>query len=365
VTTDRIHLKNFLIYALAVIAATACCSRSDPSEKKPTHESMCWRSVVTDDAPLARLDHAMAVDRAKGLVYLWGGRNGSQFYSDLWVFEARKSEWRRIETDQAPPGRSGHSLVFHPESGRLLLFGGFSFNSSGEVNFHSDLWIYSPDAGWEREFIGSGPAGRAWHAALASQDAMLVFGGFGGPPHYYLQDIWSLDLEELTFRRIATDGGPLMAGSPSLLGMGASTSLLAFGPSVLMVFGRDGVPDPSRTGFWSLQVELDLWSVTETGNSPDDDFTLVVGDAGGKKLLVGRGPEEDDEDREWTFWEYSAGEEEWKEFEVEFGPFTSHRMACASDPATAGGWICFGGARREVVGGETWSLLPFEETERE
>jgi hypothetical protein len=358
-------LKHLLIIVLAAAVAAGCSSSSERKKKRPSHEEMCWSSVVTDDAPLARLDHAMAADSAARRIYLFGGRNGTKFFNDLWVFEAGEPGWRRIETDSSPPARSGHSLVLQPGSGRLFLFGGFSFNKSGEVKFHNDLWIYSDDLGWEREFIANGPAARAWHAALASKDAMVIFGGFGGPPHYYLQDIWSLDLGELSFRRIATDGGPLMAGSPVLLGMGASTSLLAFGPSVLMVFGRQGIRDPERAGFWSLQVELDLWSLPEISNSPDEDFTLVARDAGGTTLLVGRGPEEDDEDREWSFWEFSAGDEEWKDFDVEAGPFTSHRLACASDPSKAGGWICFGGARREVVGGETWALSPCGEPEDE
>ena len=355
----RPRLNNFLLLALVGIFGAACSRQADtPGTGKEPHESMCWRRLATNDAPSARLDHAMAADSAGKRIYLWGGRNGSRFFKDLWVFDPTGPDWRRIETDQAPSARSGHSLVFHPGSGRLLLFGGFSFDSSAEVKFHSDLWIFSEEEGWSREFVGAGPSGRAWHAALVNQDAMIIFGGFAGLPRYYLQDIWSLDIQELSFRRIATDGGPLMTGSPMLLSLGDSTSLLAFGPSALLVFGRFGIPEPSRTGLWSLKVELDSWSAVDATNSPDDDFTLVARDASRSTLLVGRGPEEEDENREWSFWEMTAGDEEWREFEADAGPATSHRMVCASDPTRSGAWTCFGGALRDQVGGDTWSLAP-------
>jgi hypothetical protein len=323
---------------------------------------MCWHRIETGEAPAARLDHAMAVDPSGRQIYLWGGRGGDRFFNDLWAFSPDQPAWKEIKNDTAPSARSGHSLVFDPASKRLIVFGGFSFDSSGEVKFHSDLWLYSADDGWSREFFSAGPAGRAWHAALATQDAMVIFGGFGGPPHYYRQDIWSLDFRELSFRRAATDGGPLMAGSPVLLDMGGPTSLLAFGPSALHVFGRVGMPDPTRTGLWSLQIELDVWSPVESRNSPDHDFTLAARDPTGKMLLVGRGPDEEDEDREWSFWTITAGDEEWRDFEVAGGPATAHRLACAAEPGRPGSWICFGGAHRRQLSAETWSLSPCEES---
>jgi hypothetical protein len=350
-----------LIVTLAGVFAPACSRKPETAGRYPEqHDQMCWYRIETGEAPPARLDHAMAVDQDGREIYLWGGRGAHKLFKDLWVYNSQKRAWREIETETAPPARSGHSLVFDQAADRFILFGGFSYNSSGEVRFHSDLWFYSFEDGWNREFFGTGPAGRAWHSALVAQDSMVVFGGFGEPPHYYLQDVWSLDFKELAFRRIATDGGPLMAGSPVLLDMGGPTSLLAYGPSALHVFGREGTTDPARTGLWSLQVELDLWSLVETGNPPDHDFTLTARGADGKTLLVGRGPDEDDEDREWNIWTITAGDEAWRDFDAAGGPVTAHRMACASEPGRPGSWICFGGARHGQLGAETWSLSPCE-----
>ena len=298
---EPMRMKKLLVVFVASVLAMACSRQSGRSGKQvEEHDSMCWRSISTSEAPAGRYDHAMAVDDSGWKVYLWGGRGGDRLFDDLWVFSPDEPAWRKVDTDSAPPARSGHSLVFDPASKRLVMFGGFSFNNSGEVKFHSDLWFYSSEEGWSREFFRAGPAGRAWHAALATRDAMVIFGGFGGAPHYYLQDIWSLDFEELAFRRIAKDGGPLMAGPPVLLDMGGPTSLLAFGPSALHAFGRVGMPDPARTGLWSLQVELDVWSVVEAANPPDSDFTLAARDsperhcwwAGGprKRTKTGNGP---------------------------------------------------------------------------
>jgi len=354
-------MKTHLLVIVASVFTMACSRQSGESGKQlEQHDSMCWRSISTSEAPPARYDHAMAVDDSSWKLYLFGGRGGDRFFNDLWVFSPDGQVWEKIETDSAPPARSGHSLVFDSASKRLVMFGGFSYNNSGEVTFHSDLWTYSTEQGWSREFFENGPSGRAWHAALATRDAMVIFGGFEGEPNYYVRDIWSLDFSELVFKRVATDGGPLMAGSPALLDMGGPSSLLAFGPSALQVFGRVGMPVPEHAGLWSLQVELDAWSLVDTGNVPDADFTLANTDSTGKALLVGRGPEEDDEDREWTFWTINAGDDEWQDFEVVNGPATVHRLVCASEPGRPGNWICFGGAHRQLVGGETWSLSPCE-----
>ena len=80
---------------------------------------------------------------------------------------------------------------------------------------------------------------------------------------------------------------------------------------------------------------------------------------------MGRGPEEEDEDREWTIWTITAGDQEWQDFEVTGGPATAHRLVCASEPGRPGHWICFGGAHRQQVGGETWSLSPCEDSGEE
>ena len=357
-------MKTFPAVVLFVFISMACSSRPDAPGKEPKDfESMCWRKVVTDDAPLARLDHAMATDRSRARIYLWGGRNGNQFYDDFWVFEPDKAEWRRIETDDRPPARSGHSLVFDEESRRLILFGGMRFTASGDLKIFRDLWIHSEENGWSREFFSAGPVGRAWHAAQAVEGSMLAFGGYAGPPQYHLQDVWSLDLKELTFRRIATDGGPLMAGKAVLLEMGGSSSLLAFAPSKLLVFGRHGVPEPTQTGLWELQVEMDQWSLVDTRNTPDQDFSCGFADPGSASILVARGPEEDDPDREWTLWALTGESDRWWNFEAEGGPAGSHGMGCTPNPGRVGGWVCFGGAQGKLVGEDTWLLSASGEEE--
>jgi hypothetical protein len=348
--------------ALVIALLLGACSRDTREKQVAEHETMCWRLIDTEDGPAARFDQAMTVDRGAKKIYLHGGRGEqAHFFSDFWSFDPGKSEWRKLETGGGPSGRSGHSLAIDPDANRLLLFGGFNFNASGETAFLRDLWIYTGDEGWSREYFSSGPRARAWHAALVTQEAMVIFGGFGGPPHYYLQDIWSLSLSDLTFRRIATDGGPLMAGSPALLDKGGVSSLVAFSPSSILVFGRSGASQTAPAGLWSLQVEMDDWTTIEAGTPPDDDFTFAMTDEESKALMVVRGPTEEEiesGDQQWTFWVLDHAENEWKTATAEGGPSTSHRLNCAPNPGLKHGWICFGGARKKKISDETWSLSP-------
>src|SRR5579863_4368285 len=75
--------------------------------------------------PPARLGHAMAYDKARGQVVLFGGTNGTGVvYGDTWVWDG--STWTQKFPQNSPPARNGHDLVYDEARGQVLLFGGTS-----------------------------------------------------------------------------------------------------------------------------------------------------------------------------------------------------------------------------------------------
>ncbi|MBW1809511.1 MAG: hypothetical protein JRJ87_15045 [Deltaproteobacteria bacterium] len=338
-------MRNLFICLLLV----SSCSGCDNKNVQVVEANLRFRRINTDKVPAPRFDHSMITDWNEGKIYLFGGRNGKEFFNDLWVLDVKKHKWSRIDSPSAPPARSGHSLVFDSNQKRLILFGGFSHNKFGESKYHRDMWIFSKAAGWSREFFSEGPSRRAWHATTLMGDAMLIFGGFAGSPNYFLNDIWSVDLQSLEFKRIATDGGPKMHGRAALLAFEKDENLV--------VLGRDGLEKPTEVKRWSLQVKSDKWNTLPITKIVDVDFKNAFANRRELSFLVIKGPEDPDDD-DWLIWtiSYSSTGWIWTLDELESGPFPVQGMCCTPDPGNQRSWVCFGGVYRDKIGGETWVL---------
>jgi len=352
---SRVWSANMKIRALqnifVCLSLLTACSASDKNDVQIVEANLRFSRINTDKSPAPRFDHSMITAWNEGKIYLFGGRNGKEFFNDLWVLDLKKREWRQMDSPSAPPARSGHSLLYDSSQKRLILFGGFSHNKFGESNYYRDMWIFSEDTGWSREFFSKGPSRRAWHATTLMGDTMLIFGGFAGSPNYFLNDIWSLDLKSLTFERIATDGGPKMHGHPALLAFEKDGELV--------VLGRDGTEKPTEVKRWTLQVETDKWNILPVTKIVDVDFTNAFANQRELSFLVIKAPQDPDDD-DWLIWTtaYSSSSWSWTLDELESGPFPVQGMACSPDPGNQRSWVCFGGVYRDKIAGETWVLAP-------
>ncbi|MBN2493058.1 MAG: hypothetical protein JXR96_00600 [Deltaproteobacteria bacterium] len=300
--------------------------------------------------PSARYDAAAAASE-DGRLFIFGGRSGHGFLSDLWVFDPQSLSFRELPGESGPSARSGSTLFWDAPRKRLVLFGGYRADAFGERYFESDLWFYSEGTGWSQEFIAHGPVGRAWAAAIAdgpgsqARDRFLIYGGYGAAPNYHFRDLWALHLEQLTWKRAATDGGPLGSGRPAVAWDGRS----------LLVLNRDGVPRPERCGRWSLDLAGDRWQTLDPEAAPDPDFDLALASGSGRFVVID-GP--DAELPAWQAWIAQASGA-WKRARVDAGPEHTTLMACA--PSGRADWLCFGGCsgpelsdaliRIEIAGG--------------
>lgn len=92
-----------------------------------------WNQIfATDndgDSPCGRGGHEMELDSEKGIIWLFGGWDGSKDLSDLWAYYIQEAKWRCISRDvryQGGPGpRSCHKMVFDPRTGFLYVLGKF------------------------------------------------------------------------------------------------------------------------------------------------------------------------------------------------------------------------------------------------
>ncbi len=142
-------------------------------------------------APQARDSQAMAYDSQNKVIVLFGGWNDTSTFDDTWTYDPAGNAWTSCELDGPPPaGRALHQMVYDPDIGKLVLFGGG--NSSSTFN---DTWLLDLDEGiWAPAVVnGELPSPRAGHSMLYDQLAhqVLFFGGTNGIGGY-LNDMWRL-----------------------------------------------------------------------------------------------------------------------------------------------------------------------------
>jgi hypothetical protein len=100
-----------------------------------------WTSLTPAGAlPGGRDQHASALDTAHDRMLMFGGYDHAArvVLGDLWYLSlAGTPLWTRV-TPQAPTpaARSGHSAIYDPVRGRVVIFGGFD----GNISYFSDVW---------------------------------------------------------------------------------------------------------------------------------------------------------------------------------------------------------------------------------
>lgn len=109
-----------------------------------------------------------------------GGYDGQ-----VWRSSDEGATWTRL-ADVAPTiSRTGHALVYHPNTNSVLLIGGFGGQGS-----HNDVWR-SSDGGssWQRIVQNASFSRRSEHSVVAMQDGDLVLVGGVGQSIVF-RDVW-------------------------------------------------------------------------------------------------------------------------------------------------------------------------------
>ena len=98
-----------------------------------------WTNVTPNPSPAARNAPSMGFDQCSGRLILFVGFGaGNQDLDDTWAYDARGNTWTQLTTIGTPPARDSASMAFDSSSGQLILFGGYSNNTGG--NLLNDTW---------------------------------------------------------------------------------------------------------------------------------------------------------------------------------------------------------------------------------
>jgi hypothetical protein len=135
-----------------------------------------------------RRSHALAYDGLSGRVVMFGGRSDDSTDYDprsLWSWDGER--WTCVHAD-GPPARRDAFLIFDAARRRLVLFGGRQF-SGNTMSFFRDTWEWDGREWTLRDTLG--PAPRIHGAATydPARRAIVIHGGAGARSR--LTDMWS------------------------------------------------------------------------------------------------------------------------------------------------------------------------------
>lgn len=128
--------------------------------------------------------------------------------NDLWALPLSGPgalTWQALEpAGTAPTARWGHVMVLDGPRDRVLVFGGGETSDSALGDLYS-LNLASDPPMWNLLVSQDSPPGRVIHAGVIDpdRDALVIFGGFGGNPPTFLDDVWIYPLAGLPWTEMS------------------------------------------------------------------------------------------------------------------------------------------------------------------
>jgi hypothetical protein len=168
-----------------------------------TYDGLQWARWRTPSGagvpPSPRRDALLAYDAERGSVILFGGRSGTNAFSDVYEFDG--SSWTQISPSGTPPARSAGSFTYIPKrvdsagatvsQERFIAFGGVD----GTGTDLQDTWELVPTpttTGWSwSKRSSTGPAIREQQAAFFNPTTLAVTVVGGKNSSGTLSDVWS------------------------------------------------------------------------------------------------------------------------------------------------------------------------------
>jgi hypothetical protein len=219
-----------------------------------------WSLLNPANNPGMLTQHAMAYDEAHGQIVLFGGIDDETYtYSnETWVWNG--SNWQQMQPKVSPPARFGHAMAYDAVSKKVVLFGGYG--NYAEMN---DTWLWD-GANWTQAVTPESPLPRFGHSMAfdATRGETVLFGGFlSQPTPTWYSDTWVWNG--------AAWQQKLTAAPPP----GRSGHVLAYHPvlqSVVMIGGAGG-KDVGSNGTWYYDFRRETW--TWNGEAWTQQFPAV------------------------------------------------------------------------------------------
>ena len=235
--------------------------------------------------PSLRYDHAMAYDSARNVTMLFGGSwwDGSDpyrptHYADTWEWDG--TDWTlRSTSAQVPVRRGNHAMAYDVARGVTVLFGGWWDDYTAQ----GDTWEWN-GVDWIPR-TSTGPFARDSHAmAFDSARGMTVlFGGITNDRSYF-SDTWEWNGAAWTARDVT---GPSARSAHAMAyDAGRGVTVLFGGLSDVLVYDPGGDLPLFHSDTW--EWDGTAWSLRDTvGPAPRAFHAMAYDAARGVTVLYG------------------------------------------------------------------------------
>lgn len=109
-----------------------------------------WEQITTTISPPGRIWGAMVFDPDRGTVLLYGGKNKNGPMADLWEWNG--VDWKQLSPPCNPVARYGADIFYDQENKRVVLYGG------GGEEWYADSWTWQGGC-WQ--YFGQGTSSPA------------------------------------------------------------------------------------------------------------------------------------------------------------------------------------------------------------
>jgi hypothetical protein len=308
--------------------------------------------------PSGRLGHSAIYDPVRDRMVVFGGYDNNGFCGDVWALSlAGTPGWGAgaLAPGWYPPSaRFWHTAIYDAVRDRIIVFGGV--DASGGSGNRNDVWELSlaGNPAWrELSPAGTPPPPRRLHVAIYDpvRDRMVVFGGFGNYPTYYLKDVWALSL----------------AGNPtwSEISPGGSTPSARWSPTAIydpvrdrmVVFGGTIESGGSDNDVWALSLAgSPAWSELTPAGSPPSARSghTAIYDPVRDRMVVFGGYGTSNRNDVWAL--ALAASPAWSELGPAGGPPPARAYHTATYDPVHDRMVVFGGSGGGFLS-DTWVLL--------
>lgn len=306
------------------------------------HYSVEWKQIDPSSArPGKRGGHQLVFDPNSRVIYLYGGWNGNEDLSDMWMYDLKKKQWSLIheksEAIGGPSPRACHKMVFDPNNSQIFMLGKYIDTSSRiKDKLKSDFYLYDTKTStWllicDNTADFGGPQLVYDHQMCidAARRTLFVFGGrilttnqddlsseqnYSGLYAYHISDnVWNL---------LLVDCGHPSASNPDVNSIKSRTThLMLFNDKnrKLYIFGGQRGKE-YMTDFLTYDVETqevaNLTTVEnlDTKNVPQSGMTqraTIDTDRDEIYVLTSLRKEKDRREMNLSIWMYSLKRQEW------------------------------------------------------
>jgi N-acetylneuraminic acid mutarotase len=196
--------------------------------------------------------------------------------SETWAYDFGTNTWTNLEPSKAPANLKGASMVYDAESDRMILFGGWATNLSGDGS--NETWAFDYETNtWTKMDPEIRPPSRYYHAMAydTESDRVILWGGYGPKP-IDVSSVWAYDYNTNTWEELISDT------APEPVGYGA----MVYDPVVDLTFLYAGKE------LWSFNFNSNTWHQVSDSPTPGDLLFLdmVFVDSTGQVIIFGGGP---------------------------------------------------------------------------